>query len=179
MAVAVHHDGKAITRRIIDEILTGYCSVLLQPVQCEPLESLSKLVINLRPCSPKIGCREWIGKHAVGIRDIRLVQLVVKSLTAGWLSNSRDAAAVTLFSFAIAANVIKRFRSIWRNFSRRMAIINIMHEPHAIVVPSLSVYVISRRGDFKLSSQIVGDWTGGGGASVIAMSQCRSRLKQP
>src|ERR1700675_2282021 len=51
-------------------------------------------------------------------------------LTAGWLSKSRDAAAVTLFSSAIAANVIRRFKSTWRSFSRRMWIMIIMHEPN-------------------------------------------------
>src|SRR5262249_22464470 len=55
-------------------------------------------------------------------------------LTAGWLSSIRDAAAVMLFSSAIAAKVIRRFKSTWRNFSRRMATITIMHESHALVL---------------------------------------------
>src|SRR6516165_12592361 len=37
-----------------------------------------------------------------------------------------------LFSSAITAKVIRRFKSIWRSFSRRMAPITIMHEPHGI-----------------------------------------------
>src|SRR5580700_9437029 len=60
-------------------------------------------------------------------------------LTAGWLSNSREAAAVTLFSSAIAAKVIRRFKSTWRSFSRRMDIMIIMHEPHARSAASLTV----------------------------------------
>ena len=51
-------------------------------------------------------------------------------LTAGWLSSSRDAAAVMLFSSAIAANVIRRFKSTCRSFSKRMTAMTIMHEPH-------------------------------------------------
>src|ERR1700758_2342011 len=55
-----------------------------------------------------------------------------------------------LFSSAIAANVIKRFRSTWRSFSRRMAIMNIMHEPHAIVSPSLGVYLSRKRKEISM-----------------------------
>src|ERR1700688_4425395 len=62
-------------------------------------------------------------------------------LTAGWLSNSRDAAAVTLFSSAIAANVIRRFKSTWRSFSRRMVVMFIMHEAHFTTHASLKVQV--------------------------------------
>jgi hypothetical protein len=55
--------------------------VLLQPVfQCEPLKGRSELVIDLGPCSPKFGCRKWIGKHSVRIRDIRIIQLGVEPL---------------------------------------------------------------------------------------------------
>src|SRR6202041_3335549 len=53
-------------------------------------------------------------------------------LTASWLSSSRDAAAVMLFSSAIAANVIRRFKSTCRSFSKRMADMIIMHEPHVV-----------------------------------------------
>src|ERR1700739_1946988 len=78
---AIHHDGKPVAHRILDEILLGNCCVLLQPVfQCEPFEGSSEFVIDLGPCSPKFGCRQWIGEHAVRIQDIRLVQLSVKSL---------------------------------------------------------------------------------------------------
>src|SRR5258705_11717553 len=61
-------------------------------------------------------------------------------LTAGWLSSSRDAAAVMLFSSAIAANVIRRFKSTCRSFSKRMTPMTIMHEPHAAGESSLAVY---------------------------------------
>ena len=40
-------------------------------------------------------------------------------LTPGWLSSSRDAAAVMLFS-SDAANVIRRFKSTCRSFSKHM-----------------------------------------------------------
>jgi uroporphyrinogen-III synthase len=60
-------------------------------------------------------------------------------LTAGWLSSSRDAAAVTLFSSAMAANVIRRFKSTCRSFSKRMAVMTIMHEPHVVVWSSVTV----------------------------------------
>jgi hypothetical protein len=52
----------------------------------------------------------------------------LQRLTAGWLSSSRDAAAVTLLSSALAANVIRRFNSTCRSFSKRMAAITIMHD---------------------------------------------------
>src|SRR3984885_8957325 len=81
VAGAIHHDGKPVAHRILDEIIIGNCCVLLQPVlQCEPFEGSSEFVTDLGPCFPKFGCREWIGKRAVQIRDIRLVQLSVKSL---------------------------------------------------------------------------------------------------
>jgi len=46
------------------------------------------------------------------------------------LSSSRDAAAVMLFSSAIAAKVITRFKSTCRSFSKRMAVMTIMHDSH-------------------------------------------------
>src|ERR1700730_5098480 len=60
-------------------------------------------------------------------------------LTAGWLKSSRLAAAVMLFSSAIAANVIRRFKSTCRNFSKRMTAMTIMHEPHEVGDSSLTV----------------------------------------
>src|SRR6266481_2707950 len=60
-------------------------------------------------------------------------------LTAGWLSSRRDAAAVMVFSCAIAANVIRRFKSTWRSFSKRMAIITIMHDSHKRVRSSFGL----------------------------------------
>jgi hypothetical protein len=48
------------------------------------------------------------------------------------------------FSSAIAANVMRRFKSTWRSFSIRMAILTIMHGPHAIV-PSSSRCVRQRQ----------------------------------
>jgi len=52
---------------------------------------------------------------------------------SGWLSSSRDAAAVMLFSSAIAAKVITRFKSTCRSFSKRMAVMTIMHDSHEYV----------------------------------------------
>lgn len=40
--------------------------------------------------------------------------------------------AVMLFSSAIAANVIRRFKSTCRSFSKRMTDMTIMHEPHVV-----------------------------------------------
>ena len=40
--------------------------------------------------------------------------------------------AVMLFSSAIAANVIRRFKSTCCSFSKRMADMIIMHEPHVV-----------------------------------------------
>ena len=37
-----------------------------------------------------------------------------------------------LFSSAIAANVIRRFKSTCRSFSKRMTAMTIMHEPHVV-----------------------------------------------
>ena len=72
VAGAIHHDGKPVAHRILDEILNGNCCVLLQPVfPCEPFEGTGEFVIDLGPCSPKFGFREWIAKHAVRIRHIR------------------------------------------------------------------------------------------------------------
>jgi hypothetical protein len=36
----------------------------------------------------------------------------------------------------MAANVIRRFKSTWRSFSRRMAIMIIMHGPHGRLAAS-------------------------------------------
>jgi len=47
--------------------------------------------------------------------------------------------AVMLFSSAIAANVIRRFKSTCRSFSRRMAVMTIMHEPHVLVWSSVTM----------------------------------------
>src|SRR5258708_20085092 len=44
-----------------------------------------------------------------------------------------------LFSCAIAANVIRRFKSTWRSFSKRMAIITIMHDSHKRVRSSFGL----------------------------------------
>src|SRR5580698_320228 len=52
-------------------------------------------------------------------------------LTAGWLSNSRADALVALFSSAITAKMIKRFKSTCRSFSRRIWSMTIMHVPYA------------------------------------------------
>jgi hypothetical protein len=40
--------------------------------------------------------------------------------------------AVMLLSSAIAANVIRRFKSTCRSFSKRMTAMTIMHEPHVV-----------------------------------------------
>ena len=60
-------------------------------------------------------------------------------VTAGWVSSRRDAAAVMLFSSAIAANVIRRFKSTCRSLSRRMAAMIIMHETNVVVRSSVAV----------------------------------------
>ncbi len=44
-----------------------------------------------------------------------------------------------LFSSAIAANVIRRFKSTCRSFSKRMTAMTIMHEPHVVGESSLTV----------------------------------------
>ncbi|HMJ20283.1 MAG TPA: SDR family NAD(P)-dependent oxidoreductase, partial [Terriglobales bacterium] len=44
-----------------------------------------------------------------------------------------------LFSSAIAANAIRRFKSTCRSFSKRMATMTIMHEPHLVEESSLIV----------------------------------------
>ena len=75
MAGATDYDGKPVARGVFYKILVGNRRVLSQPVfECEPLEGRSELVIDLGPCSTKFGCRKWIGKHSVRIRDIRLIQ---------------------------------------------------------------------------------------------------------
>jgi hypothetical protein len=40
--------------------------------------------------------------------------------------------AVMLFSSAIAASVIRRFKSTCRSFSKRMTTMTIMHGPHVV-----------------------------------------------
>src|SRR5258708_7513776 len=44
-----------------------------------------------------------------------------------------------LFSCAIAANVIRRFKSTWRSFSKRTAIMTIMHDSHKRVRSSFGL----------------------------------------
>jgi hypothetical protein len=39
----------------------------------------------------------------------------------------------------MAANVIRRFKSTCRSFSKRMAAMTIMHEPHVVVWSSVTV----------------------------------------
>ena len=41
---------------------------------------LQLTVIDFGPYSPKFGCRKWIRDYSVRIRDIRLIQLRVKSI---------------------------------------------------------------------------------------------------
>src|SRR6266849_1044716 len=48
-------------------------------------------------------------------------------LTAGWLSNRRAAARVTLRSSARTVKTINRLRSAWRKCVVRITYINIMH----------------------------------------------------
>jgi hypothetical protein len=55
-----------------------------------------------------------------------------------------DMEEVRLADRGNAANVIKRSRWTWCSFSRRMRLMHIMHEPHAISSSSLDVYVSSR-----------------------------------
>src|SRR5215831_7851320 len=54
-----------------------------------------------------------------------------------------------LFSSAITAKVIRRFKSTWRSFSRRMATITIMHESHGIGFHLTGVQVNSSRMKMK------------------------------
>ena len=61
--------------------------------------------------------------------------------------HSREAAAVMLFSSAITAKVMRRFRSTCRSFSRRMAAMNIMHESHGHFRTSLLASPASRDGE--------------------------------
>ena len=97
-------------------------------------ERVAKLYRGTGGCSPP-GERE----ERLRLRNAIARARCSARLTAGWLSNSRDAAAVTLFSSAIAANVIRRFKSTWRSFSKRMAIMIIMHDPHTSLAASLIV----------------------------------------
>jgi hypothetical protein len=60
-------------------------------------------------------------------------------LTAGWLSSSRADALMTLFSSAITAKIVKRFKSTCRSFSKRIQPMSIMHEPYAQWKPSIGV----------------------------------------
>src|SRR6266404_2916974 len=112
-------------------------------------------------------------------------------LTAGWLSSSREAAAVTLFSSAIAANVINRFKSTCRSFSRRMAAMNIMHEPYTMGSSSLiSVSQSCEEGEIhgtrkRIAKQagsypgwFLGNWARGRGAGGNTGSQGHYRLQQ-
>src|SRR5580704_9011891 len=105
-------------------------------------------------------------------------------LTAGWLSSSRDAAAVMLFSSAIAANVIRRFKSICRSFSRRMAAMTILHEPHVVKESSFDcVRKKSAQGEFHAAGKrfaaqagdcagrFVGNWFAGRQAGGVAGSE--------
>src|SRR6267378_2209814 len=94
-------------------------------------------------------------------------------LTAGWLSSSRDAAAVTLFSSAMAANVIRRFKSTCRS----LVICGCVSQKNA-------------QGEFNATGKrfateaggrggwVVGDWFGSGSTGGLARSQGRYRLQQ-
>src|ERR1700761_8406102 len=112
-------------------------------------------------------------------------------LTAGWLSNRREAAAVTLFSSAIAANVIRRFRSTWRSFSKRMDIMIIMHEPHTEFASSVTLQAETgtQKGKFSATNRFteqasgypgwfIGDWVSGCRAGGVTGRRDRHRLKQ-
>jgi hypothetical protein len=54
-------------------------------------------------------------------------------------TEDRNSLPRKLFSSAIAANVIRRFKFTCRRFSKRMAAMTIMHEPHVAGEPSLTV----------------------------------------
>jgi hypothetical protein len=60
-------------------------------------------------------------------------------VTPNLFDPTRDKSHFRISGPDMAANVIRRFKSTCRSFSKRMATITIMHEPHVLVWPSLSV----------------------------------------
>jgi hypothetical protein len=58
-----------------------------------------------------------------------------------------------LFSSAIAANVIRRFKSTCRSFSKRMTAMTIMHEPHVVGNHLDCVSQKSAQGEFNATGK--------------------------
>jgi hypothetical protein len=78
---AADHDGKLVAFGIFDKIFFGDCRMLFQPVlEGEPRRGGRELIIDLGPGTPKLSRRKRVPKESVGVRDIRVIQLGVKSV---------------------------------------------------------------------------------------------------